>query len=317
MDVDVEAAGAGAEPARRKHDDGEGGDWRPDQFLQITGRGGGGGSSSFPPLPLLRVLPEEWGSGLSGGQRRRLLRDINAAVGGLSFLHGEGYREVSDRHLSQATEEKVARLRDDVLRRVHLAARRWVDVDCAVHEGEALARLLKGKAGYVPAGSTSVSSYEYSRVSLPEDVRDAPSLESMLPAEARIRLEEFGTHMLLPATEAAIIQEVEGVPGCHTDPILLSRPKAYARLVKRALRIGLVGLTTEPRSTLGIFFVHNKGGNSASSLIAVAPTPCPEPHLESSYCLAKASDASKPSRSSVSSPTWESGTSQTVFIVCA
>ena len=43
-----------------------------------------------------------------------------------------------------------------------------------------------------------VGSYEYSRVSLADSVVDAPPLIEMLPAEARIFLEEFQSRMLLP-----------------------------------------------------------------------------------------------------------------------
>ena len=90
--------------------------------------------------------------------------------------------------------------------RVLHSALRWIDVDSAITEKEALAKLLKGKAGYAPDASTSVGSYEYSRVSLPDSVQGAPSQAQMLPAEARIFLEEFATKMLLPPSEAARIR---------------------------------------------------------------------------------------------------------------
>ena len=87
---------------------------------------------------------------------------------------------------SAATSKKVQWLQRDVLQRVLHCSLRWIDVDSAITEKEALAKLLKGKAGYAPAASTNIGSYEYSRVSLPESVLDAPSVLSMLPAEARI-----------------------------------------------------------------------------------------------------------------------------------
>ena len=85
-----------------------------------------------------------------------------------------------------------------MLQRVFRAARRWVDVDSAITESEALARLLKGRSGYAPGVSSNVGSYEYSRVSLPESVLDAPLLLTMLPAEAKTYLEEYESRMLLP-----------------------------------------------------------------------------------------------------------------------
>ena len=41
--------------------------------------------------------------------------------------------------------------------------------------------------------------------------------------------------------------------------MLLSRPRAYARLVKRCLGIRLVSLSLQPKAELGVFFVHKKG----------------------------------------------------------
>jgi hypothetical protein len=97
-------------------------------------------------------------------------------------------------------------IRADVQQRVFAAARRWIDVDSAITEEEALARLLKGKAGYATPGSTSIGSHEHSRVSLPDSVVDAPSLATMLPAQAKQCLEEFASRMLLPPQEAALIR---------------------------------------------------------------------------------------------------------------
>ena len=88
-----------------------------------------------------------------------------------------------------------------------LTAMRWVH-----DEHEALAKLLKGRTGYAPGVSSSVGSNDYSRVSLPDSVVDAPPLIEMLPAEARIFLEEFQSRMLLPPKVAAVDQEVSGEP---------------------------------------------------------------------------------------------------------
>ena len=73
----------------------------------------------------------------------------------------------------------------NVQQRVILEAMRWVDADSAVDEHEALAKLLKGRTGYSLGVSFIVASHEYSRVSLPDSVLDAPPLIEMLPAEAK------------------------------------------------------------------------------------------------------------------------------------
>ncbi|CAK0824653.1 unnamed protein product, partial [Prorocentrum cordatum] len=205
------------------------------------------------------ALPPEWCEGLSAAQRRRWLRGGNAACESLSYLHG-GIHRGGRAPVSSASQMKMDAISADAQQRVFSAARQWIDVDSAVSEEEAFARLLKGKAGYAPLGSTSMGSYEYSRVSLPDSVVDAPSLASMFPAQARQYLEELASRMLLPPREAALMRELDGLPGCHTDPLLLQRPRSYGKFVRRALSIGLVTLTRRPKSVLGLFFVKKKDG---------------------------------------------------------
>ncbi|CAK0800111.1 unnamed protein product, partial [Prorocentrum cordatum] len=145
--------------------------------------------ASFLPLTRLSELPPEWCEGLSAAQRRRWLRDGSAACESLNYLHGGIHR--GDRAPASLTSQmKTDAISADVQQRVFSAARRWIDVDSAVSEEEALARLLKGKAGYAPLGSTSMGSYEYSRVSLPDSVVDAPPLATMLPAQAKQYLKQ-------------------------------------------------------------------------------------------------------------------------------
>ena len=83
---------------------------------------------------------------LGPGQRRRLLRDYNACVRGLNYLHGGDRRDAQRPFPNKATAEKMASLRQDVQQRVLSAARRWVDVDSAVHSNEALASFCEAVA---------------------------------------------------------------------------------------------------------------------------------------------------------------------------
>ncbi|CAK0869717.1 unnamed protein product, partial [Prorocentrum cordatum] len=191
---------------------------------------------AFLPLPPPSVagIP----AAATGGKRGRLLRDINA--------------------MSASTEKKILGLQADVRQRVVEAASRWCGVDSAVGERGALARLLKGRSGHQPAPSCSVGSYEYSKVSMPNDLHDSPSLISMLPSEARKHLEDFEKLMLRPAQESELIQPHEGVPGCHTDPALQKDPRTYGRLVRRVAKVGMVTFTRDPVCVLGVFFVTKK-----------------------------------------------------------
>ena len=117
---------------------------------------------------------------------RGLLRDVNGACNASNWMHGEDSRPAA----RPPGQDKYQCLRADVQQRVFLAAVRWVDADNAVDEHEALAKLLKERTGYVP-GVSNAGSCEYSRVSLPDSVVDAPPLIEILPAEARFFLRSF------------------------------------------------------------------------------------------------------------------------------
>ena len=96
------------------------------------------------------------------------------SVAGLADSDVEDSRPAA-RPLLRPPRTRINVLRADV-QRVVLAAMRWVDADSAVDEREALATLLKGCTGYALGVSSNVGSYEYSRVSLPDSVVDAPPL---------------------------------------------------------------------------------------------------------------------------------------------
>ena len=178
------------------------------------------------PLPQLRDLPVWSSGGLTGGQRRGLLRDVNGACNALKWMHGEDSRSAARPPPLVATETRIN------VFVLTCSSMRWVDADSAVDEHEALGKLLKGRTGYAPCVSSNVGSYECSRVSLPDSVADAPPLIEMLPAEARFFLEEFQSRMLLPPEVATESQEVTGEPGCHNNPWLLHKARSYARFEK-------------------------------------------------------------------------------------
>ncbi|CAK0793120.1 unnamed protein product, partial [Prorocentrum cordatum] len=185
----------------------------PDRLLQNEGQLGASWVV-FPAIAPLAALPDDWCEGLAPGQRRRWLRDGNAACKSMNYLH-YGEHRGGMAHEGSASQRKMDLIRADAQQRALSAARRWIDVDSAIAEKEALARLLKGKAGYAPLGATNMGSHERSRVSLPDSVLDAPALAQMLPADARIFLEGYSTKMLLPPREAAFMRELRGFPGCE------------------------------------------------------------------------------------------------------
>ena len=113
-------------------------------------------SEGIFPVPQLRDLPAWSSGGLTGVQRRRLLRDVNGACNACNWMRGEGSRPAARPPFLVASEEKNQCLRADVQQRVILAAMRWVDADSAVDEHEASAKLLKGRRGYAPGVSSNV-----------------------------------------------------------------------------------------------------------------------------------------------------------------
>ena len=104
-------------------------------------------------VPLLEDLLVWSSSGLTGGQRCGLLRDVTC---------------------------------DALKQRVILAAVRWVDADSAIDKHEVLAKLLKGRTGCPPGVLSKIGSYAYSRVGLP-DVVDAPPLRCCLRRQTYYR----------------------------------------------------------------------------------------------------------------------------------
>ena len=69
-------------------------------------------------LPHLQELPASCSGGLTGGQRRRLSRDVNEACRALSWMHGEEIRPPALPPSLVASEDKNQCLRADVQQRV-------------------------------------------------------------------------------------------------------------------------------------------------------------------------------------------------------
>ena len=188
---------------------------------------------------IFRDLPA-WSSGsLTGGQRRRLPRDVSGARRALNWTHGEEDRPAARPPSLLASEDKNQCLRVDVQQRVILAAPRWVDADSPVDENEVLAKLLKGRRGYTPGVSSNDGSYEYSWVSYPDSVVGAPPLIEMLLAGKRSFSSRGFNH------GCCFRQEVRGEPGYH-DPRLLRSARSYARLVCQTMKIGFTVPTLRP-----------------------------------------------------------------------
>ena len=104
-------------------------------------------SEGICPLPLLRGLPAWSSGGSTGGQRRRLLRDVNGTCRACNWMHCEENRPAARPRSLVASEDNNPFIRVDVQRRAILAALRWVDADSAVDENEALAKRSRRRSG--------------------------------------------------------------------------------------------------------------------------------------------------------------------------
>ena len=219
----------------------------------------GFGASLYP-------LPEKVSGHLAGcellpaRQRARVRRHAEEALRSLNWLHGEGHRRCRRAEPNLATVERVKKLHDETLQMVVGAAQLWSDIDCALTPGESFNELLGSQGGYdANPGSANLAPYEYSRVSMPDDVHDAPYVEDILPAEASYFLKGYEEHMLRSPEEVARIHKEQGEPRSHVDPRLRQHARAYAKLVKRAHHVDLVDFTLDPWCEIGVFFVWKKG----------------------------------------------------------
>ena len=60
--------------------------------------------------------------------------------------------------------------------------------------------------------------------------------------------------MLRLACEESAVIDLHGIPGFHTDSVLPSRPREYARLVRRCVEIGFAGFTLKGARPRGHLF---------------------------------------------------------------
>ena len=102
---------------------------------------------SFLLLPISRQLPTARRQDWEPGQRRSLLRDVNATFLALQCLHDADRRPPPTSDHTMSTWLRGVGLESHVQQRVLRLAKSWVEVDSAVNEHEALTELLKGRSG--------------------------------------------------------------------------------------------------------------------------------------------------------------------------
>ncbi|CAE7655449.1 unnamed protein product [Symbiodinium sp. KB8] len=106
---------------------------------------------------------------------------------------------------------------------------------------------------YGSALPTSLATCSLERISLPEDVSDAPPVESLLDEETR-RYLQCPKHMLMPDAQGASDFQP------YWDPLLRRDYSLYKRLIRKLDKAGLLVYTDTPKSFCGIFFVKKSDG---------------------------------------------------------
>ena len=88
-------------------------------------------------------------------------------------------------------------LRLEAQQRLDEAVLRWPSAVCAPDGSSSLREMLKGRGGYSSSTSqANLAPCEYTRVSVPESVRDSPFLDEVLDVEDSGLLRGYETRML-------------------------------------------------------------------------------------------------------------------------
>ena len=188
------------------------------------------------------------------GSRRMqwMIRQINCLVTALTWMHGF---KGEDRELLASYPLKhsfgvVDPVRLGVLARLECAAQRGLGA-APQDPQTALSLILRGRSPYdVRPSAVTLAPFRLELLSLPDDVHDCPTIESLLPAEALSYLKGYQERMLRPAVDAAEISTRE-----FMDPSLRYNQKQYRRLISELHRRGLVVALDYAMEQVGLFAV--------------------------------------------------------------
>ena len=212
------------------------------------------------PLERHHALSSPAAVSLGKGAKASLARDVDEALWGLNYLHGESARSEA-KSLNEWSAYRSRRIQASVWSRVEDAALQALDHDGAQGPEGCLKHLLRGRSVYDSAPSSSVAPFESGRVALPTSLHGCPQLSSLLPAADRNLLEGFEQRLLRDPSEVESLIRDHGEPIVYMDATLGRSRKQYKQFVQECFEIGLVSYTTDCRSQLGIFFVSKKDGS--------------------------------------------------------
>ena len=158
------------------------------------------------PLPLTRCPAARGGLSRSVTQRvvkqQRIQERVNEVVHALIFLSGG--------HESHASVGSECQLHTDAHQHIRSLVCERDPVD-APTEKEAVSVLLRAKSGYDDADVT-VATYQEGKVSLPDDVSDAPYADEICSDHLQVLLEGFEESLLRDPDDLARVKASCGEP---------------------------------------------------------------------------------------------------------
>ena len=122
---------------------------------------------------------------------------------------------------------------------------------------------LRGsEAGYGPSGQAAgeFAVYQSGKIALPKVGGSAILLSDALPPAYRKLLGDDGTGLMLPSAEAAAARADLGLGEAALDPIIRRSPCKYAEFLTAAYDSGVLEVSSDVSSHVGVFFVHKKDG---------------------------------------------------------
>ena len=124
----------------------------------------------------------------------------------------------------------------------------------------ALSALLRGRSEYGSDLPSALATCSLERISLPDDVSNAPNVESLLDKDAR---------RFLQCLEQMLKPDAKGNPDFqpYWDPLLKRDNSLYKRFFLKLDKAGFLVYTNTPKSHCGVFFVKKSDGQRIRMII--------------------------------------------------
>ena len=210
-----------------------------------------------------RLILMHGGWRLSRRERAQACLDAEHAVRALNWMAGNPLRSNADGDVPGPSADKIGAVQEVGYTNIAKAVVDVRDAESSCAAEGAYKELLRGRGGdYVAAATAqaSLATFQSRRVSIPEDVHNAPRIELIIPPLAQQYLEEYEQRMLRGKDEKARIDEECGPAKKHNDARLFGSRGLYRAYVRRLVKSGLFKLKRSCKEKVGMFFVRKKNG---------------------------------------------------------